>query len=457
MAIQAFLQVGLSFAEVGLFENQALKVRRRFYLPQEPLGASLKKFWQENGRPENLTVSSRYLEKILDAKLGGTVAQIVTAGFETWPILRQPILPAHFDLRPYRQEALASKDLIFGLSERISSAGEIMKPLQISDLEILNEKLKALSVKRVCINLVFANLNPEHQQRAAQYFKEQGYEVFASPRNENSLDEMPAWRKNVINACLSGAFQEHAEDLGKSFESEPVEFSFLSDQLENFLADKNQIVGSLFAWVTALEKSFQKSATHILYLGLEDWHLISMKERSAYWHSPWGQIESETVKSVKLNIQPTLEMTTGFFGGVSFSRHELGFEPGPLCFGRALKPTVFDLLNYEFKLPLTQIQEKGVARLKDQFSALIKNVPELDKFSSEKLTKLLREQVVSRVVTESQFLADAPIENLVVTGFFAPTLFASIEKKWTGKAIHLDPQAQDRELLSLHNSKGSIV
>jgi hypothetical protein len=458
MALQAFLQVGLSFAEIGLFENQVLKARRRFYLPQEPLGNSLKKFWQEHGQPKSLTVSSRYLEKILDAKLGGTVAQVVTAGFETWPILRQPILPDHFDLKPFRQEALASKDLIFGLSERVSSDGKIIKALELSELEQLNVKLKALSVKRVCINLLFANLNPEHQQQAAQYFEEQGFEVFAAPRDSDSNDEMPAWRKNVINACLSGAFNEHSEDLLKTLESSDVEFVFLNHRTEPFRKDKNQIVGSLFAWISALENDFKNTfkdqATHLLYLGLEDWHLISLKEHSAHWQSPWGRIESQTVHSSKLKIQPTLEITTGFFGGVSFSQHELGFEPGPLCFGRALKPTVFDLLNYQFKLPLAQIQEKGVLKLKDQFTALIKNVPELEKFSAEKLSQTLMNHVVARLCSESQFRANAPIEKLMVTGFFASSLFPLIEKKWTGASVQLDSLAMDRDLLALHHARG---
>lgn len=454
--MQAFLQVGLSFAEIGLFENHALKARKRFYLPQEPLGNSLKKFWLEHGNPTELTVSSRYLEKILDSKLGGTVAQVVTAGFETWPILRQPILPASFDLKPFRQEALASKDLVFGIDERISSDGKVLKALQLSDLEILHEKFKSLLVKRICINLLFSHLNPEHQKKAANYFREQGYEVFACIRESSSLDEMPTWRKNVINACLSGAFTEHCEDLSKSLEEFKAPLNFLDHLNQPFREDKNQIVGSLFAWISALAHDFKNQASHVLYLGLEDWHLISLKEITNYWQSPWGRIESPMTLSNKLKIQPTLELTTGFFGGVSFSSYELGFEPGPLSFGRALKPTVFDLLNYQFQLPLAQIQEKGKAKLKDQLIALIKNVPELEKYTQEKLTQTLLNQIVSRLIGESQFFSQTPIENLVVTGFFAPSLFPLLEKKWTTSCpVRLDPQAMDRDLLALQHTAGS--
>ncbi len=456
MALHAYLQVGLSFADLGLFENKTLKAHRRFYLPQEPLGAALKKFWLENGTPEKLFVSSRFLEKILDAKLGGTVAQVVTSGFETWAILRQPVLPDRFDIKPYRQEPLASQELIFGLSERIDHQGHVVKPVEISELEFINSKLKLMGVKRVCVNLLFSHQNPTHQEQVAKYFLEQGFEVLAATRCENSSDEMPAWRRNVINACLSGAFSEHLEDIKKSWPDHEVQISFLSRTGEGFVEDKNQIAGSLFSWTHVLAESLKNQADQVLYLGLESWSLISTKHKAEYWKSPWGLIEGKIPLLHQLDVQPTQEVSSGFWGGIQFSKKELGYEPGPMAFGRALKPTVFDVLNEKHKLPVTQIQPHGAQKFKDHLTAMIKNIPELSHTNVEKLTQSLIDHLVQMLSIECHFKTHKETKKTVLTGVFAPFFHPLLQKKWVGSELILDPQSSLREIQSMMALKGGV-
>jgi len=454
MALHAYLQVGLSFADLGLFENKTLKAHRRFYLPKEPLGSALKKFWQEHGTPEKLQVSSRFLEKILDAKLGGTVAQVVTSGFETWAILRQPVLPNRFDIKPFRQDPLASQELIFGLSERVDAQGTVLKPVDINELEFINSKLKLMGVKRVCVNLLFSNKNTTHQEQVAKYFLEQGFEVLAAKRCENSNDEMPAWRRNVINACLSGAFTEHAEDIKKSFGNEKVDLTFLSRTGQSFQNDNNQIAGSLFSWSHVLAESLKKQADQVLYLGLENWSLISTKHKAEFWQSPWGLIEGQIPLLNQLDVQPTQEVNTGFWGGIHFSKKELGYEPGPMAFGRALKPTVFDVLNEKNKLPVAQIQANGAQKFRDQLNAMIKNIPELSQTSVDSLIQSLIDHLIQMVSIECHFKTHTDTRRTVVTGVFAPFFHPLLQKKWAGSELILDPLAFQREIQSMMILKG---
>jgi N-methylhydantoinase A len=448
MALHAFLQVGLSFADIGLFDGDSLKAHQRFYLPKELLGNSLKKFWSEHGEPQKLTVSSRFLEKILDAKLGGTVAQIVTSGFETWPILRQPVLPNRFVIKPYRQEPLASQDLIFGISERVGPDGQVLKPVELSELEFINSKLKLMSVKRVCVNLLFSHLNPTHQEQVAKYFEEQGFEVFACQRSDDSRDEMPAWRKNVINACLSGAFTEHLEEIQKSFSDPGTPLVFLNHEGREFSTDKNHIAGSLFAWAHALSENLKTKADQILYVGLENWFLVHNHERCPHWDSPWGAIESTIPKVQKLEMQPTSKINSGFWGGIHFSENELGYEPGPMSFGRALKPTVFDLLNEKFQTGVQQVQPQATHKFRDQLNALIKNIPELNGMTVDKLIQNMSDHLVTLLSMECQMKAPHS-KKIWVTGLFAPFFYAQLQKKWFASELILDPQATTREIHAL--------
>jgi hypothetical protein len=455
MALHGYLQVGLSFADLALFEKKTLKASRRFYLPQEPLGTALKKFWAEHGTPRKLHVCSRYLEKILDAKLGGTVAQVVTSGFETWPILRQPVLPNNrFDLKPYRQEPLASQELIFGLSERLNHEGQVIKPLDINELEFINSKLKLMGVKRVCVNLLFSHKNSAHETQVAKYFREQGFEVLAAPRESDSNDEMPAWRKNVINACLSGAFTEHVDDIKKSWGDADVELAFLNRQGHEFQEDKNHITGSLFSWTKVIAESLKDQAEQVLYLGLENWSLISTRHEMPHWQSPWGLIAGKIPKITHLDMQPTQEVSGGFWGGIQFTKNELGYEPGPMAFGRALKPTTFDVLNEKFKLSITQIQTNGAQKFRNQLTAMIKNIPELANNSVDGLIQDLVDHLVQMLAIECHFRAHGTCKRTVVTGLFAPHFYPLLKKKWQGSELVLDSQAENREVHSIFALKG---
>lgn len=436
MAPQAFLHVGLSFATVEIFVNQSLAstptAQRRFYLPQEPLAPQLAKFWAEHGFPETLTVDSRYLEKILDAKLGGTVAQVVTSGFETWPVLRQPILPNRFDPNPHRQEPLASQDLIFGLSERLDTTGKVLSPVNLQELEFIHSKLKLMGVKRVCVNLLFAQKNPQHQDQVAHFFKEHGFEVFAAHRPQESKDEMPSWRKNVINACLSGAFAEHMEDIRKSFGDKPVKLKFVGDTGQEFLEDRDQVTGSLFAWARLLEKKLSRDYDAVLNLGLENWSLVSFKEPSQFWDSPWGQIEIQSPQIDRLKVQPSQQMGTGHWGGLTWKEEEMGFEPGPISFGRAHKILLFDVLHDHFQLPLQQIQKTGEQRFKDQMSAQMKSQTSMNQMKPQQVSQVMVEKLTDQMAIEFLFLCarqSTRPEKVAISGFFAPQLAPLLKKR----------------------------
>lgn len=462
MAYKAFLNIGISFAELKLqtdaksgTKSEANSFFKRIYLAQESLNIGLKKAWQEIGEtPSSIVISSRYLEKILDAKLGGSVAQIVTKGFETWPILRQPLNPGHFTVTPKRQEPLASKDLVFGITERVCASSEKLIAVDISELEFINSKLKLMSVKRVCINLLHSQISSNHQKQVAHYFKEQGFEVFAADRLASSRDEMPAWRKNVINACLSGAFSELVEEIKKSLVDTVCEISFLDSAGDEFLSDKNFISNSLFAWTNLLKKRYADTFDQVLFLGLEGWYLISTKKMSKFWESPWGLIELDSPEMKKLSIQPTQEITSTSWGGLGPGASELGYEPGPISFGRAHRATVFDFMVPAKKITFNYITPTGLQRFNDQLFASIKSLSELRSLNSEKLVTTVYDHCLQNLALDCHFASADINTNTVITGFFAPYLYADLKANWHNSKLSLDANADEAGVRAIMHLKG---
>jgi hypothetical protein len=337
------------------------------------------------------------------------------------------------------------------LSERISTEGEILSPIKSEELEFILAKLKMMNVKRVCINLAHANKNPEHQAAVVDFFQKNEFEVFSSSRDKSEQDELPAWRKNVLNACLAGAFTEHGEEVQKSFGEDVKEIFWVDSRGERFTQDKNKISSAMFGWSAALCQEFKKSCDHLLYLGIENWSLISMEKNSDTWGSSWGEIQISHPETKRLQTQPSLEIVNSQSQGLQISQNELGFEPGPISFGRAQKTMVFDILIEKFKLELPYVNAQGTKRFQDQMTAVIKNSPELSGLSVAAVADLIVEQVLFRVAIELQFSTS---DRILVTGYFGECLFPLLKKKFPQLNLELDSKASACAINSLANVSG---
>lgn len=445
----AVLQVGISFAQIGLFSNQEIFAKKLFYLPQEPLGPALKKFWSEHQFPSQLLVCSNYVEKILDAKLGGSVAQVVTKGFEHWPYLSQPIDRKFFDHDAARMSPLAAQNLIFGIDERMTSTGAVEKAVDLNELAEIHEKMKAAKVERVCVNLLFGNRNSSHQKQVENYFKEQGYSVFTSENSAGTENEMPTWRRNIMNACLSGVFEEHFDEVKKSLsENENTPISW---------AHKNCITKSLFAWSHSIQNYLGSKNRFVLYLGLENWILIDTHKTSDHWSSPWGEISASHPQFSILSVQPTLEVSSSIWGGIEAKPIKLGYEPGPISFGRALKPTVYDFLKLKLDISLPQNQASGEKRLADHLGTLIKNIPDLREFNQKTLVNEICEQLCFQVNTDVEVSLSKSGSNLttssvLVTGFFAKALQPELSRQGGPLKYEIHQASDNVELHSIYQA-----
>jgi hypothetical protein len=316
----------------------------RSYLPKEPLKELFLRWARETPElePTRIHISLRALEKIFATRLGGSVAQVVTSGFETWPWLRQPLVEKYFSMSTSRTEPLASQELIFGISERVCADGSILKDVDLESLQFIAAKLKLMNVQKVCLNLLFSHINPSNQNKVRSFLQEEGFEVFCRPRLEKSTDEVTAWRTNILNACLSGTFLEMEKEIREalkqafpSHESVTLHYVNSSGQLET--NPLQNISGILFGWSGLLPED--KS---ILHLGLEKWSWIA-PEMSSRWKSPWGSVEVPHREFQSLPVQPGSLLEKDFFEQISWGS-EQSFEPGPMSFGRSQKPLLIDVL-----------------------------------------------------------------------------------------------------------------
>jgi N-methylhydantoinase A len=446
--LSAILSISPYFCEIGLFENPSQKKSEkpkhhfRLFLPHQSLTQELKKIWQEH-KPSEVIINTHFCNKVLDSKLGGSVAQILSEKISKQEY-ESKITSSHFG-------SLGTPDHIYNVAT----------PIKISDMESLLTKLKTAEIKRICLHLNendFESSETElNLETTLAYIQAQGFEVFY--QNENNNSDLSHLRKNTLNACLSGVFSEHIEEIRNSFSSDDTNYQTPSLSICHFqnIVEKDchnkQISESLWSWLQCL--AHFETEKCILALEMDQWIFIDPSQNKKNWESSWGEISLAIPHHKKLQIQPSQEIFLGLDQCLNFSQKEFGFEPGPMFFGRSQRPLVFDLLCAQFEIEFPFTQNLGKKRFLDQMTALEKNlITNKNNRSSEKSIYLdLSQYLLFQIGCEILFLAKN--KPIVLTGFFADIIYPELKKTFPLLTIELDPLAKDRQLIcSRHQTNG---
>ncbi len=442
------ISVDESFAEFSLIDATRPSLlpqnlaQHRIYFSRESLKSALPAFLATHRalKPQKVFVSLRFLEKILEYRLGGSVAQLVTEGFENWLQIR-----SHHP----SQQSLSNPEMIFPVKERTSADGEVLQELSLDDLETLAAKLKALEVKRICIHFLHSQLQPQNLQKAQAFFEERGFDVFVPQPSDN--EEITRWRANTLNASISGTFLELKEQIETACQEflTPENIFFLSAQKKTFQNQKEYRLGSLFSTRTAVIEN--ETAPSLLYLGLEKFSWIE-KESERFWQSHWGPVELTHPRCLDLQIQPTSRIDLNLFGELDFSLQNDGFEPGPMTMGRGQKPTLLDLYAEDPAMGkilavADRINPAGIQRFKNTLLALAKSSLSVGKGKStevETIRRQLKEVALQRLGLEVH-LQNPTAVHLV--GPLASLLGPDLQKKYPEWTINADPFIDSRSVV----------
>lgn len=442
------LYIGESFVEAHLSHNQKTLHFNRWYLGKDGFKSGLQKFLQEAGveKISKAVVASRFVEKIFAYRLGGSVATLTTKGFENWAGIRQPQNP--------KVGPLSSNELIFGLDERCNTQGVITKVLAETEIAELIEKLRQKQAKRICIHFLNACKNPSNQNKLKEILTQENFEVFIPSYTPNCQDEVSQWRQNLLNASLSGTFDEVQEEINeglKSFLPEGERALFFSSEAQMFDRENHLRLSSLWgahgAWVRALKKQLKENFD-ILYLGLEHFCLLNANKTLQNWNSPWGAIHAPQVKNTMLSLQPTTAIELNSWGELSFAPNALGFEPGPMFMGRGQNPTFLDLWE-EKTTNLKGVAERrspqGLQKFKNQLLALNKSVTK--KHDSEMaMLSYLREIAIHKMTTEVALHCEN--KKIICLGALAPLFVEDLKKRIPDHQFDLLAETETSSLLS---------
>ncbi|MBO9668562.1 MAG: hydantoin utilization protein, partial [Bdellovibrio sp.] len=355
------------------------------------------------------------------------------------------------DLRGCSGNALTSEEMHFSVRERIQADGSVTTPIAMEELEAIAAKLQMMETKKVCLHFLHANINPAHENAAKTYFIEKGFEIFTPEKSDNQ-DEITRWRRNALNATISGLFSEIKKDILEGLQEalDAKEIFFLNSEGHTFQDEAQQRVSSLFASYSALGLQYQDAGCDVLHLGLEDFVLISPKSWTDTWQSPWGIVENRQLKMTFLNVQPTLGLALNDFKHFDFNNNCEGWEPGPMSLGRGQKPTLIDLWAENPKLEKVEgLQDRqiaaGVQKFKNALLVMLKASSNRDK-ETPALIKDMQSLALQKVVMESLLMRAQ--KKVKVTGALAE-VFANGFKKDAGANIDTEDFAEARAVVAV--------
>ncbi|UCF08830.1 MAG: hydantoinase/oxoprolinase family protein [Thermoplasmata archaeon] len=164
--------IGGTFTDFVVLENGAL---RTFKLPSTPEDPSLavKRGLERYKKttPDILSHGTTVATNAVLERKGARCALITTKGFSDMLEIARQTRPSLYDFTQTRPEPYVERELCLEVDERVSAAGDIIKPLDEDELERLEMKLKERDVEAVAVSLLFSFLRPEHEKRLREKLK----------------------------------------------------------------------------------------------------------------------------------------------------------------------------------------------------------------------------------------------------------------------------------------------
>lgn len=314
------LYVGETYCEIEVrSSDDEVIVQKLFFLPQTTLKSalsSLRKILSEkNCIVRNTYIVCRYLERLKNFRLGGSVVQVIHHGLEN-----------NYTLENSTKQSLAASALIIPVHPHFS--------VDTLDNEI--ERIKKINpdANKVVISLDDKLISPENIQNIISYFSDKQFKTFINKFPQN-LSEI---RKVLLNAGSQGTKDEITDEIKENFPDCHIFFwvkDNYTEQPENydlyFSADD-------FLASTQFDQFISKN----IHLDIENWVILenSMED---LWDSPWGKIHRPHYKTVRYSLGPLTEILVDSNALLQFSKNPAPSEPGPMTAGRGVKSLILDL------------------------------------------------------------------------------------------------------------------
>src|ERR1700722_1916262 len=169
------IDTGGTFTDCVYFQDGHLQVLKIFSTPADPGQAVLAALRRIGAQGEvvvrhGTTVGTNAMIE----RKGAQVAFVTTTGFEDTIAIGRQARARLYDWFQPAPICLTPEHLRFGVDERISAEGEVLRAPAPATLRRLTEHVRSSGAEAIAISLLFSFANPVHEQAVAEALEEIG-------------------------------------------------------------------------------------------------------------------------------------------------------------------------------------------------------------------------------------------------------------------------------------------
>ncbi|MGA9899320.1 MAG: hydantoinase/oxoprolinase family protein [Terriglobales bacterium] len=347
------VDTGGTFTDCVWVEGGRIRMLKVFSTPDDPSRA-IAEALEKIGARGALTLlhGTTVGTNTLLQRTGARVALVTTAGFEDVIEIGRQARPKLYDFFFDRVEPLVSRDLRFGLNERVSSEGEILQEPSPAELRELAEKVGAKKPEAVAVSLLFSFANPKNENAVAGALGRLETPLSVSHQILPEFREYERTSTVVVNAYLQPVMEQYLGKLERRLGKARVFVMQSNGGITTLSSAAREPVRTVLSGpaggvVGAAAMARRSGCERIISFDMggtsTDVALVEGEARSS------GQSE---IAGFPVGV-PMLDIHTVGAGGGSMARFDAagalrvgpesaGADPGPICYGRGVQPTVTD-------------------------------------------------------------------------------------------------------------------
>ena len=347
------IDTGGTFTDCVWVEGGRVRMLKVFSTPDDPSRA-IAEALGKIGAKGSLTLlhGTTVGTNTLLQRKGARVALVTTAGFEDVIEIGRQARPKLYDLFFDRVEPLVPRDLRFGVNERVSSEGELLRQPSAAELQELTEGVGEKKPEAVAVSLLFSFANPKNEKAAASALGQLGVPLSVSHQILPEFREYERTSTVVVNAYLQPVMGRY---LGRIEERAGQARVFVMQSNGGIAAVRSAAREPVRTVLSGPAGGVVGAAAMARRSGCERMISFDMGGTS----TDVALVEGEARVSGQSEIAglpvgvPMLDIHTVGAGGGSMARFDAGgalrvgpesagADPGPICYGRGTQPTVTD-------------------------------------------------------------------------------------------------------------------
>lgn len=152
---------------VAVDQDGRLGVAKALSTPQDPSQAVFSAISKAGLDPKGIgyfVFGTTVATNMLLERKGARVGLITTRGFRDLLRIQRVLRPSSFDLHWVKPQHLVPRALCLEVAERIDAHGEVVCPLDESDVRAAVGRLRSEGVEAIAVSFLFSFLNPTHER-----------------------------------------------------------------------------------------------------------------------------------------------------------------------------------------------------------------------------------------------------------------------------------------------------